>query len=74
MVEELFTVFILVLIPGLFGGGGEGGGSRAGALGGTALKSAALGAFSLRCFLAFLSSMGGGWKVCGWLCMAGGGS
>jgi CPA2 family monovalent cation:H+ antiporter-2 len=46
VVEDLFTVFILVLIPALFGGGGAGGGSLAVALGWTALKIAALVAFT----------------------------
>jgi len=46
VVEDLFTVFILVLIPALFGGEGASGGSLAAAFGWTALKIAALVAFT----------------------------
>ncbi|BCU77022.1 cation:proton antiporter [Luteolibacter sp. LG18] len=54
VVEDLFTVFVLVLIPAVFGGTVSGGGALAMAIGWTALKIVALVAFT---FLV------GGWAI-----------
>jgi len=54
VVEDLFTVFVLVLIPAVFGGESTGGGALALAIGWTALKIVVLVAFTF---------VVGGWAI-----------
>jgi CPA2 family monovalent cation:H+ antiporter-2 len=54
VVEDIFTVFVLVLIPAIFGGGANGGGAVALAVLWTALKIGALVAFTF---------VVGGWAI-----------